>query len=132
MLECGAIYRGLPPHALAFSEAPDDWTLEQAQLWDCYGREFSLLRYNYLEALDAVARVRGEDVGASYMFTAVPIGDAFSEAPDQSKEFMFLKTDGDRLTVQPTNRVLFIEKSFTSAPEWPADIKQMTEIWSCE
>lgn len=132
MLECGAVYRNLPPHALAFSDEPEPWTVEQSQLWDCYGRGFSTLKYDYLSTLNAIARVQGEDVPAHYLFTAVPFCDGFSEVPDQSKEFTFLQTSGDRLTVQPSNRVLFIDKSFTIQPEWPRDILRQTEWWSCE
>ena len=38
MLECGAVWRGVPPHALAFSANPEKtWHLEDTQIWDCYG-----------------------------------------------------------------------------------------------
>lgn len=132
MLECGAVYRNIAPHQIAFSENPDPWTVKDAQLWDCYGRDFSLVRYDYLAALDGVAKVQGREVPVSYLFTAVPWGDGFSEVPEQSKEFMFLRTEGDRLTIQPTNRVLFIEQSFTTGPTWPADLRRQTDVWSCE
>lgn len=132
MLECGAIYRNLPPHALAFSPEPEaDWDSGQAQLWDCYGRSFSTLIYDYLYSLDCIVKVQGADVEGSYLFTLVPLGDAYSEEPGQSKEFMFIRTYGDRLTIQPTNRVLFKDKSFTTAPEWPK-LKRQDEVWSCE
>lgn len=133
MLECGAVYRNVPPHQIAFSEDPEpEWSVGDSQLWDCYGRDFSLLRYDYLATLDVVAKVRGREVPGSYLFTAVPVGDGFSEVPEQSKEFMFLRTDGDRLTVQPTNRVLFVERSFTTGAEWPRDLKRQGAIISCE
>lgn len=132
MLECGAIYRNVAPHQIAFSEKPDKWTVEQSQLWDCYGRDFTLLRYHYLSTLQGIARVQKQDIAVSYLVTAVPHGEGFSETPEQDKEFMFLKTAGGRLTVQPTNRVLFEEKSFTTKVEWPTDLKRQTESWSCE
>jgi hypothetical protein len=31
MLECGAVYRSLPPHAIAFRKNPDPWTIKDAQ-----------------------------------------------------------------------------------------------------
>ncbi len=133
MLECGAIYRNLPPHFIAFSPEPErEWGIGQAQLWDCYGRGFSLVRYDYLATLDGIAMVQGVEIGVSYLFTAVPFDDGFTEAPEQAKEFMFLRTDGDRLTVQPTNRVLLIEKSFTTEIAWPKDLRRQSEVYSCE
>lgn len=130
MLESGAFYRGLPPHALAFSPEPDQhhWTLKQAQIWDCYGRDFALLIYDYLDGLRV--SIRSGETG-EYLFTAVPQGDAFTHDPSQGKEFMFIRTSGDRLTIVPTNNLLFEERSFTVDAGWPR-LKKSTEVWSCE
>ena len=48
LLECGAIYRSLPPHAIAFNKTPEPWTVNDAQVWDCYSDKFSLHEYSYL------------------------------------------------------------------------------------
>jgi hypothetical protein len=121
MLQSGAVYRNLPPHAIAFREDVPDWTIQQAQLWDCYGVQFSLHAYDFLDGLDAIARISGDGVLCKYLFTAIPVGDAYTAEPSQDKEFMFLQTRGGRLTVQPTNRVLFIDASFTDKnPTWPS------------
>jgi hypothetical protein len=38
MLESGAIYRNLPPHAIAFDDKTGvNWTPNEAQRWSCYG-----------------------------------------------------------------------------------------------
>ena len=128
MLECGSVYRGLPPHALAFDDKPDDWTLPQAQMWDCYGRTFSLLSYSFLDGLQAVTK---DGILCDYLFTAVPIGDAYSAHPSQSKEFMFTRTKGERLLILPTNKLRFIDKSFTAEVERPR-LKLADTVWSCE
>ena len=128
MLECGAVYRGLPPHALAVDDKPDDWTLPQAQMWDCYGTQFSLLRYRVLIGLQARAT---NGILCDYLFTAVPIGDGYSEHPSQSKEFMFMRTKGERLLILPTNKLRFIDKSFTAEVERPR-LKLADTVWSCE
>jgi hypothetical protein len=128
MLECGAVYRGLPPHALAFDDEPDDWTLPQAQMYDCYGWSFSLLRYTFLTGLQARAT---NGILCDYLFTAVPIGDGYSEHPSQSKEFMFMRTKGERLLILPTNKLRFVDKSFTAEVERPR-LKLADTVWSCE
>jgi hypothetical protein len=130
MLESGAFYRGLPPHALAFSATPacTDWTLKQAQIWDCYGRDFALLIYDYLDGLRV--SIKSGETG-EYLFTAVPQGDAFTHDPSQGKEFMFIRTTGDRLTIVPTNNLLFEERSFTVDGGWPR-LKKSDQVWSCE
>tara|TARA_R110000868_G_scaffold120209_2_gene319079 strand:+ start:1044 stop:1448 length:405 start_codon:yes stop_codon:yes gene_type:complete len=132
MLQSGAVYRNLPPHAIAFCEDATEWTIEQAQLWDCYGNQFSVLVYDFLDGLDATARINGEDVPCKYLFTAVPVGDAYTAEPSQDKEFMFLQTRKGRLTIQPTNRVLFTDASFTDkTPVWPS-LPLTTRIYSSE
>jgi hypothetical protein len=43
-----------------------------------------------------------------------------------------MRTHEDRLTIQPTNSLLFIDQSFTTGVVWPADLRRQTEIYSCE
>jgi len=132
LTEEGAVYRNLPPHALSFSKDPEpDWTLQQAQVWDCYGTEFDVIKYVYLADLEA--RYDGGDDRATCLFCACPHSDGFSAAPEQSKEFLFLKTTGDRLLVRPTNMLIFSERSFTiEDAAWPTDIMTATQVWNCE
>ena len=132
MLECGAVYRAVPPHAIAFDPQPEtEWTAQQAQRWDCYGREFSTIEYTYLRGMEVVAKCSDTTRGGEYLFTAAPIDDGFSRYPEQAKEFMFIKLHTGRLTIQPTDKVLFYDKSFVT-PEWLKGLKTTTEIYSCE
>jgi hypothetical protein len=133
MLECGAVYRAVPPHALAFQENPNPlWGDANAQTWDCYGRDFSTIEYTYLRGLTVDSKdIDGCEHRGEYLFTAAPIDDGFSRYPEQAKEFMFIRTDGGRLTIQPTDMVLFHDASFAT-PAWPTDLKTTTEIYSCE
>jgi hypothetical protein len=118
MLECGAFYRDLPPHALSFDRDLAPWTIDQAQLWNVYSTKFTLIRYDFLVGLDCICSVRGEKLDGTYLFTAVPEGDGYSEQPEQSKEFMFVKLENGRLTILPTNKIIFKEPSFTRSPSF--------------
>ena len=132
MLESGAVYRNLPPHALMWDKALGTWSLQQAQLWDCYSHQFSIHAYTYLSGLGAVAEVGGDEIPCSYLFTVIPYGDGFTEAPEQDKEFMFLRTKCGHLTIQPTNRIRFVDNSFTSeSNEWPK-LQVQKRVYSCE
>lgn len=132
MLECGAVVRDIPLHALAHKDNPALWTIKQAQTWDSYGWQFSLHAYSYLNGLEARARCNKVEERGHYLFTAMPIGDGYTAEPAQSKEFMFLKLDNGRFTAQPTNFVLFDEVSFTEDTGWPRDVKRQTDVWACE
>lgn len=141
MLESGALYRSLPPHALA--TRPDDvapWDITDAQTWDCYGERFSTLIYPYLDGLECLVRAGrpSQEHAGEYWFTIAPIGDAFSLAPDQAKEFMVVGLDNGRLTIQPTNHLVFrersfTERSFTTEPmKFPSGLKRAGDVWTCE
>ena len=132
MLESGAIYRNVPPHAIAFNSNPESvkWTEKDSQLWDCYGDQWSAHQYTYLRELKCSAIIGDKHYPGEYLFTVAPINDGFSEAPEQNKEFMFIKLNNGRLTVQPTNKVLIKDLSFTTGK--PPKLRLQTEVWSCE
>lgn len=136
MLKSGAVYREVPLHALTYDkfENPFGWDAYLAQEWDCYGIQFSTLCYKYLYGLDVRARCgRDKEYAGKYLFTAIPIGDAYSEAPDEAKEFQFIQLDNGRITCQPTNRVLFIDKSFTERDaKWPTHLRALEQTYHAE
>ncbi|CAB4183695.1 hypothetical protein UFOVP1375_43 [uncultured Caudovirales phage] len=129
MLECGAIYRSLPPHAIGFGPEPQlNWAIPDAQMWDCYADKFMLHEYAYLREMT----VRTKDHTGIYLFTAAFTDDGFTRAPEQQKEFSFIELDNGRLTIQPTNRTLFEDRSFTVDSGAPKDLVTQTKVWSCE
>lgn len=133
LLECGATYIHVPPHALAFSEQPEpNWTLEQAQRWDCFGVNFAVTTYTQLDGRDVDAYVRGKWLRAEYIFTAQHYGDPYSLAPDQAKQFHFLRTRRGRLTILPGNCLLFHDPAFTKARGKPDWLRTQTEVYTCE
>lgn len=132
MLQSGAVYRNLPPHAVAFKEGVKGH-LHDSQYWDCYGEGFTVIEYTYLAGLRCRVRFSGGEAGGVYLFTVAPVGDGFSAVPEQAKEFAFIELYDGALTIQPTNRVLFEERAFTTkGAEWPKDLRRQTEVWSCE
>jgi hypothetical protein len=133
ILECGAVYRNVPLHQLAKNPTPTSWSPQQAQTWDCYGPQFSMLEYSFLFGRKCTARLRdGTENTGKYLCTIVPFADPWSAHPDQSKEFTLICLDNGRYTAQPTDRVLFEDKSFTRKLEWPTWLKRQTQTWSAE
>jgi len=134
MLECGAVYRNIPAHAIAFEAQPCGvWTPQHAQTWDCYGENFTALEYKYLSGLECSAKCNNVAVVGEYLFSVAPIGDGFSAYPEQAKEFYFIKLENGRLTIQPTNHVVFKERSFTGDKFGVCSgLKRQNTIWSVE
>ena len=133
LLECGAIYRNLPVHALTFRPQGEPLDPGMVQQWDCYGWDWSACVYPFLDGQRM--RVKGFEEAGTYLFSVQPIGDGFSREPEQSKEFTFIRMDGGPLVVQPTDRILVEDASFTdiqSPPHWPTTLRRQRETWSCE
>ena len=133
----GMLYRNLPPHAIHFQHEPQEklkpvkWTIHQAQLWDCYSYHFTLLRNDHL-CLGLHAKVGDDVLSGEYLFSAAHLLDGYSDSPDQDKEFIFTKLDNGRLTIQPTNRVVFTDHSFTIPTDSIPRLKLSEVVYSCE
>jgi hypothetical protein len=127
----GALYRNIPPHAVAFGEdAFPYWDIKDAQLWDCYSYGFTILQSPILRGLEVIVTWKDKVLYGEYMFSVTHLHDGWSDSPDQDKEFIFVKLNNGRLTIQPTNRVRFIDHSFTTN-ELPK-LKLQETVYSCE
>lgn len=134
MFETGAVYRSVPPHAISFYENPEEkfWNIDEAQRWDCYGTDWTAVEYEYLKGLKCSCIIKDTlRLDGEYLFTIAPMNDGFSNYPEQSKEFKFIKLNNGRITIQPTNKVLFRDISFTEVLQVP-ELKLQTETYSCE
>jgi hypothetical protein len=127
----GALYRNLPPHSIGFHSEDFGWTIKQAQLWDCYSYHFTIVQSPILRGLRMRAKVKGELLTGEYLFHVTHVDDGWSDSPDQDKEFYFIKLDNGRLTIQPTNRITFIDASFIVNDNLP-ELKLSDTIYSCE
>ena len=133
MLECGAVYRNLPPHAISFSEIATTNTACDCQLWDCYGYQFSVLEYDYLSGLVCRVKFNNVDLTGRYLFSVAPVGDGFSDNPSQMKEFYFIECHNGSLAIAPNNHCVFTEKSFTGDKrEFPKGIIRQDTIYTIE
>jgi hypothetical protein len=135
MLECGAIYRNLPPHAISFEQDPEatEWSADLSQMWDCYCLDFTTIEYKFLKSQICEVVIK-PDIRAKgwYLFSASHIGDGWTEEPSQNKEFLFIQLDCGRLTIQPTNRVLFRDKSFCEKNNDVPKLALQNSTYSCE
>lgn len=132
----GMLYRGLPPHSIYFYDPqetfnPPKWTIRQAQLWDCYSYHFTLLRNDHL-CLSLRAKVGDDVLSGQYLFSAAHLLDGYSDSPDQDKEFIFSKLDNGRLSILPTNRVVFRDSSFILPADLLPKLRLAEVIYSCE
>lgn len=127
----GALYRNIPPNGISFKKDPTaNWKLNQSQLWNCYSYDFTTLQNPILSGLPVSTKIYENIFLGTYLFSTSHLNDGWSDSPDQDKEFIFIQLLNGRLTIQPTNRVCFIDKSFTNnnIPK----LKVQEQIYSCE
>lgn len=128
----GALYRNIPPHAVSFTaDSGQEWSISDAQLWDCYSYDFTVLQNPIMRGMEVSVKLgSGVLSHGEYLFSVTHLHDGWSDAPEQDKEFIFVQLDSGRLTIQPTNRVRFIDRSFT-LEELPR-LKLQETVYSCE
>jgi hypothetical protein len=130
--EGGALYRNIPPNAVRFQEnSIENWRIEESQLWDCYSYNFTILQNPILRGMPVSVKVKENILLGTYLFSTAHLNDGWSDSPDQDKEFIFIELDNGRLTIQPTNKVAFIDKSYTLPTTLPK-LKLQETIYSCE
>lgn len=128
LLENGGMYRELPPHAWAFAPEADNWTLEQAQRWNCFGGAAQAIAYDYLREFECyVHRAR---LPGTYLFTLEFGDNGYSRYPGQSKALHALQLENGRLTLQPGNEVVWHDGSFTTASAVPTWLRRQEDVWS--
>jgi hypothetical protein len=145
LLESGALYSNVPPHAIVFGDQVAAavnasnlqlalWTIGEAQAWDCFGYDFALHEYEHLAGRDVEAKIAGLEqlVDGAYLFTAQHYGDAYSLVPEQAKQFHFLQLENGRLAALPANRLVVHAPEFTRVDGLPTDLRRQTESYSCE
>ena len=134
LLENGAVYRNLP--LIALSHTPegqlDPWRSKDAQHWDCYGPGFTTLAYDTLRGLECTAKTADVQRQGEYICTIAPAGDAYSAVPSQSKELVLVALVNGRYTLQPTDRVVFRDMSFTVGDGFPHGLKRQEDTYSAE
>ena len=128
----GALYRNIPPNAISFDKNVSvEWSIHNAQLWDCYSYDFTTLESPHLRGMRMRAKVGDSIYTGEYLFSVAHLNDGWSDAPEQDKEFYFIMLDNGRLTIQPTNRAVFSDASFIVNDKIPR-LKLHETIYSCE
>jgi hypothetical protein len=127
----GALYRQIPPHAIAFSSSPESsWSLDQSCLWNCYSLDFTILHNPILEGMKMTAKIGSSLYEGQYLWSTTFLNDGWSRTPEQDKEFFFMRLDNGRLTIQPTNRITFKDSSYIDNSFIPS-LKLNEIIYSC-
>lgn len=129
LLECGALYRELPPHAWAFRPDAPVLTLGRCQAWDCFGGTAQAIEYAYLRELPV--QMIADKAKGGYLFTVEWGDNGFSRYPEQSKALHALSMYGG-VTFQPGNAFTVHESSFTANDGDCSWLRRQRHVWGAE
>ena len=136
LLENGAVYTPVPLHTIRTESSKDAgydvWNPSDAQRWDCFGYDFTVIEYEQLAGRDVEAYIDGKWFQSTYMFTAQHYGDAYSQTPEQTKQYHFVDVHGLGIAALPTNCCVFHERCFTKPDGKPDWLRVSKEYPSCE
>lgn len=137
MTDRGAVFWRLPVSALCHDPRSEPMSVEELQLWDCFGDTFTETTYDFLSGLRCTVRLPVGDTlrpfKGTYVTTIDWTDNGYSDAPDQNKCGHLIALDNGNYAIQPNNRIFWREASFTTNPitEKPT-YKTNTHVWQCE
>lgn len=122
--EHGAIFSGLPLEALLLfiPEIGDiyEYTNEELQPYTCLEGVDGAITYDLLKNASLTAKVAGEKVNASYLFTISYSGEGLAQDPEQYKTHNIVALYNGQLAALPNNHCLFKDNWFAGVPtNWP-------------
>lgn len=131
LLDNGALFTGLPAHAITFTE--DEFNgilnLQDAQMWDCVSDDLEVFTIEMLRY--AECEVRPEMINAklgTYLFTIDFVGEGFSRHPTHWKQLHAIQTHDGYLLLYPQYRIRFLDKALLEQEELPKYVAN-TKHW---
>lgn len=121
LLDNGALFTGLPAHAITFRE--DEFNgvlnLQDAQMWDCISDDIEVFTMETLRY--AECEVLGNEIAAAgkYLFTIDFNGEGFSRHPTHWKQMHAVQTNEGYFLLYPQYRIRFVDKALFDGSELP-------------
>jgi len=131
----GMLRSRVPLSEVFIKNPTEDIPYHFKQLWDCFGEDAYIIRYEYLYGKRCQVVLKDKSfVWATYMFTIDWCDNPYSEEPTDYKCGHVLAADAGYLLCQPNNRIEWYDSNFI-VNEFPCDKKAFkvdTELLSVE
>lgn len=113
LLNTGALFTGLPAHAICFEEDAPDRTLIDCQMWDSISSSIQVIKFDTLLYMPCSLKLdSGELVKGEYLFTIDHVGDVdLSRCPTEWKMFHVIKSDEGNIHLYPQYRIQFLDNA---------------------
>lgn len=137
LTEEGGQFANIPIHALVHKKYYVKMPLKELQLWDCFGEEFGVEKYEGLDGIKCFMQHTKKEISGNYMFTIDWANNAFSDEPSQHKQAHVIKLNNGCFAALPNNRMRWHDPSFTTKSFYGSkggDVKPITNthLWRSE
>lgn len=107
--------------------------LDYLQLWDCFSDNVSFIVYDYLSECRVNVKFKDKStMWGNYFGTIYWYNNGYTNEPTQFKEGHIILLDNGQIAVQPNNRLMFKDMSFTTKEFPNSRITPVTERPSVE
>ena len=116
LLETGALFTGLPAHAICFEEDAPDRELIDCQMWDSISSNIQVIQFKTLLYMPCTLKLHsGEIIKGEYLFTIDHVGeDDLSRDPTEWKMFHVIKSEEGNIHLYPQYRIQFLDDALCS------------------
>lgn len=116
LLETGALFTGLPAHAICFEENSPDRNLIDCQMWDSISSEIDVIQYKTLLYMPCTLKLHSNEIiKGEYLFTIDHVGEMdLSRDPTEWKMFHAIKSEEGNLHLYPQYRIQFLDNALCS------------------
>lgn len=117
MTEHGAQRANVPISALVHCIDSHDIPLECLQLWNCFGNEMTVCKFDFLANARCRVILKNKNVvWGTYMMTFDWENNSYSLTPQDYKNAHLIKLDNGCFALQPNNRILWRDSNFITKP----------------
>lgn len=131
ILDNGALFTGLPAHAITFVDSLFCHKLElpDAQMWDNISDDIEVFTIEALRYAECKINPNNiESKLGKYLFTVDFVGEGFSRHPTHWKQLHAIQTIDGYLMLYPQYRIVFLDKALCEDAN-PLNYKANTKTW---
>lgn len=131
LLDNGALFTGLPAHAITFREDLFNRKLEltDAQMWDCVSDDIDVFCMESLRYAECEVRPNKiSPKSGTYLFTIDFVGEGYSRHPTHWKQLHVIQTTDGYLMLYPQYRIRFLDAALFEEKDLPK-YKANTKHW---
>lgn len=113
LLETGALFTGLPAHAICFEEDAPERKLIDCQMWDSISSNIEVIQLETLLYMPCNLKLdSGETIKGEYLFTIDHVGSKdLSRDPSEWKMFHAIKSEEGNFHLYPQYRLQFLDNA---------------------